>query len=92
MLLYTGAAYAGQNNMTTQGCLHAIVNYASPEAKNIAVTIMRKWVELEKQEITTAQLIEYVTATQSNLSILEEQARDQLTWALDILINKLRAS
>jgi hypothetical protein len=52
---------------------------------------MRKYTEWEKQQITTAQLLEYATATQSNLSILEEQARAQLTWALDVLINKLRA-
>jgi hypothetical protein len=77
--------------MTAQGCLHAVVTYASPAAKNVAVTIMRKYTEWEKQEITTAQLLEYATTTQSNLSILEEQARDQLTWSLDVLINKLRA-
>jgi hypothetical protein len=77
--------------MTAQGCLHAVVTYASPTAKNVAVTSMRKYTEWEKQQITTAQLLEYATATQSNLSILEEQARAQLTWALDVLINKLRA-
>ena len=92
MSLYTGAAYPGQNNMTSQGCVHAVVTYASPAAKNIAVTIMRKYTEWEKQQITTAQLLEYATTTQSNISILEEQARAQLTWVLDELINKLRAS
>jgi hypothetical protein len=85
MSLYTGAAYAGQNNMTAQGCLHAVITYASPEAKDIALTILRAYNQSTKNEITKAQLVTAIDTAQASVSSLESQARAQLTWAFGIL-------
>lgn len=85
MSLYTGAAYPGQNNMTAQGCLHAVITYASPEAKAIALTILRAYNQSTKNEITKAQLVTAIDTAQVSVSSLESQARAQLTWTFGIL-------
>ena len=85
MSLYTGAAYAGQNNMTAQGCLHAVITYASPEAKDISLTILRAYNQSTKNEITKSQLVTAIDAAQASVASLEEQARAQLTWTFGIL-------
>jgi len=85
MSLYTGTAYPGQNNMTAQGCLHAVINNASPEAKDMALTILRAYNQSTKNEITKQQLATQIETVQSTLASLEEQARAQLTWTFGIL-------
>jgi hypothetical protein len=85
MSLYTGAAYPGQNNMTAQGCLHAVITYASPEAKDIALTVLRAYNQSTKNEITKGQLITTIDSTQASVSSLESPASAQLTWTFGIL-------
>lgn len=85
MSLYTGTAYPGQNNMTAQGCLHAVINNASPAAKDMALTILRAYNQSTKNEITKQQLATQIETVQSTLASLEEQARAQLTWTFGIL-------
>ena len=85
MSLYTGPAYTGQNNMTAQGCLHAVITYASPAAKAIALPILRAYNQSTKNEITKAQLVAAIDAAQSSVTGLEEPARAQLAWTFGIL-------
>lgn len=85
MSLYTGLAYPGQNNMTAQGCLHAVINYASPAAKTTALTILRAYTQSTKNEITKAQLVAAIDTAQASVSSLESQAAAQLTWTFGIL-------
>jgi putative endopeptidase len=65
MSLYTGLSYPGQNNMTAQGCLHAVITYASPAAKAIALPILRAYNQSTKNEITQSQLIAAIDAAQA---------------------------
>jgi len=85
MSLYTGLAYTGQNNMTAQGCLHAVITYASPAAKDIALPILRAYNQSTKNEITKAQLVAAIDAVQASVAGLEEPARAQLAWTFGIL-------
>ena len=66
--------------MTAQGCLHAVINYASPEAKTIALNILRAY-----NQNTKEQLVAAIDTAQASLSSLEEQARAQLSWTFGIL-------
>jgi hypothetical protein len=71
--------------MTAQGCLHAVVTYASPSAKAIALSILRAYNQNTKNEITKAQLVAAIDAAQSGVAGLEEPARAQLAWTFGTL-------
>ena len=66
--------------MTAQGCLHAVINYASPEAKTIALNILRAYNQNNK-----AGLVATIDTVQSSVSSLEPLAAEQLTWTFATL-------
>jgi hypothetical protein len=71
--------------MTAQGCLHAVINYASPAAKALGLTILRAYNQSTKNEITKAQLVTAIDTAQASVGSLESQAAAQLTWTFGIL-------
>ena len=71
--------------MTAQGCLHAVITYASPAAKAIALPILRAYNQSTKNEITQAQLVAAIDAVQASVAGVEEPARAQLAWTFGIL-------
>ena len=71
--------------MTAQGCLHAVITYASPEGKDIALTILRAYNQSTRNEITKSQLVTAIDSVQASAGSLESPASAQLTWAFGIL-------
>ncbi len=82
MSLYTGTAYAGQNNMTAQGCLQATVTHGVAAAKTVAIAALSIQRARTQGQITEAQATTQALALINATLALPTTERSQLDWAL----------
>ena len=82
---YTGTPYSGQNNLSLQGCFHAMITHGQPQTKTIAATALKLWTQHTNETIPHQQFVSQSQALLNELANVPEQDRTMMAWSLNAL-------
>jgi hypothetical protein len=84
-LQYTGTPYGGQNNLTLQGCFHAMVTHGQAPTKAMAATALKLWTQRTGGQLTREHCSTQAQALAHELETIHTQDRTMMAWALTAL-------
>ncbi len=80
--LYTGTAYQGQNNLSVQGCFHAMVTHGGAGAKTLAAEALKILAQHKSQSINAEQAHTQAQALLDQVNSLDPSDQSMASWAL----------
>ena len=83
--LYTGTPYGGQNNLTVQGCFHALITHATSPAKALAAQGLKIYQAKAQGTVTVEQAHTNAQSLINQLNTIDPADRTMLEWALRTL-------